>query len=145
VNELLMRLTAAMPMKQINLDKFLNESHQLGSTKVTETVCVQTPYLQRYFAGTFRDGSDLWLHRFLSADGDRHLHSHPFEFESIILHGGYTEEFIELDGSKKTRYSEPSRLQDWANSIGITGSSLKKRISLWGIEKALTTPKDRSK
>jgi len=36
-------------------------------------------------------------------------------------------------------------LQDWANSIGITGSSLKKRISLWGIEKALTTPKDRSK
>jgi hypothetical protein len=38
------------------------------------------------------------------------LHSHPFEFESIILNGGYIEEFIDIDGSKKMRDSVPSKL-----------------------------------
>lgn len=104
----LLRLTADMPMKQINLDKFLNESHELCGEKITETVCVPIPYLQRYYAGTFRDGSDLWLHRFLSNDGDRHLHSHPFEFQTVMLCGGYTEEFLTRDGSKDYRVTLPN-------------------------------------
>jgi len=121
MNNLLLRLTAAMPMKQINLDKFINVAI---SDNITETICIQSPYIQRYYAGTFRDGSDLWLHRFLSAEGDRHLHSHPFEFESIILHGGYTEEFIDIDGSKKTRESLPSpdsKLPELIDEVFIYG------------------------
>lgn len=84
----LLRLTADMPMKQINING--------------------AGYLQRYYAGTFRDGSDLWLHRFLSNDGDRHLHSHPFEFSSVMLCGGYTEEFIDRSGSKDHRFTIPN-------------------------------------
>lgn len=122
MNDLLLRLTAAMPMKQINiptngtaLDCPVNAINcQYDGDDLYHW---SQPYIQRYYAGTFRDGPDLWLHRFLSADGDRHLHSHPFEFESIILNGGYTEEFIDLDGSKKTRYSEPSRLSQLPTCI----------------------------
>ena len=84
----LLRLTADMPMKQINING--------------------QGYLQRYYAGTFRDGSDLWLHRFLSNDGDRHVHSHPFEFQSVMLCGGYTEEFITDDGSRDHRVTLPN-------------------------------------
>lgn len=68
----LMEISGPMPMKQINVNG--------------------KPYLQRYYAGTLQDGRDVWLHRFLSADGDRHLHNHPFEAESIVLSGGYAEE-----------------------------------------------------
>lgn len=69
--EILMYLTANMPMKQIDV---------LGR-----------PYLQRYFAGT-ADDSDIWVHRFLNCDGDRHLHNHPWRGISLVLHGGYTED-----------------------------------------------------
>lgn len=113
MNELLMRITAAMPMKQIDIDvmgAWIYVPLATGKEELHEGTIGSKPYLQRYYAGTFRDGSDLWLHRFLSADGDRHLHSHPFEFDSIILHGGYTEEFIDSEGVKKTRNSVPSKM-----------------------------------
>lgn len=71
-NQSMLDLTASMPMKQIDIDG--------------------EPYLQRYYAGTFASGEDLWLHRFISCDGDRHLHCHPFDARSIIMAGGYTEE-----------------------------------------------------
>jgi len=83
------------------------------------------PYLQRYFAGTFRDDVDLWLHRFLSSDGDKHLHSHPFNFTTIMLNGGYTEEFIKRDGSQDFRITLPDPesglpelLEEMLKSIG---------------------------
>lgn len=84
----MLRLTADMPMKQINING--------------------AGYLQRYYAGTFRDGCDLWMHRFLSSDGDRHVHNHPFEFQTVMLCGGYTEEFIDHNGSKDHRVSLPN-------------------------------------
>ena len=49
-------------------------------------------YLRRYYAGTFENDQDLWLHEFLTCDGERHLHCHPFESRSFIICGGYTEE-----------------------------------------------------
>ena len=91
MNDLLLELTAGMPMKQINFD-----FSKLG-------VDHSKPYLQRYFAGNFRDGVDLWLNRFLSNDGYRHLHSHPFEFNSVIINGGYKEEFLAENGQKVVR------------------------------------------
>lgn len=40
------------------------------------------PYLERYFIALNSDGSQVWLHRFLTPDGDRHFHTHPWhEFE----------------------------------------------------------------
>lgn len=50
------------------------------------------PYLQRHFAGTTVDDYDVFVHRFLSADGDEHLHSHPRDSYSLPLVGGYLEE-----------------------------------------------------
>lgn len=72
MNDELLALTASMPMKQIDVNG--------------------KPYLQRYYAGTTAKGDDLWIHRFLSSDGDRHLHSHPFNARSVVLCGGYLEE-----------------------------------------------------
>lgn len=67
----LMRFTEFAPMKQINI--------------------AGKPYLQRYYLGTTSSGLDMWVHRFLSCDPDRHLHNHPFEFHTMCLHGGYVE------------------------------------------------------
>jgi hypothetical protein len=67
--------------------------HQITATMPCKTIQVHgADYLRRYYAGTFKDGSDLWLHEFLSCDGDSHLHSHPFNARSVILHGWYDEE-----------------------------------------------------
>ena len=85
-NEKLIALTANMPCKQINLPKPMYQWD--------EKIRNDTPYIQRYYAGTFRDNKDLWLHRFLSGDSERHLHSHPFNFSTIIVNGGYSEEKI---------------------------------------------------
>jgi hypothetical protein len=79
-HEKLMVFTKYMPMKQINIDG--------------------KPYLQRYYVGTFMDGPDLWLHRILTGDGERHLHSHPFNFSTSMLAGAYTEEYLKPDGEK---------------------------------------------
>lgn len=50
-----------------------------------------TPYLERYFVGEQPDGTQHWLHHFLTADTDRHLHSHPWDATSTVLAGFYTE------------------------------------------------------
>lgn len=76
-HELMLELTRAMPHKLILVNG--------------------KPYLSRYYAGTFSDERDLWFHHFHSADGDRHVHSHPFSFTTTVLHGWYREE-IHNDG-----------------------------------------------
>lgn len=80
-NKSLLSFTADAPMKQINIDG--------------------KPYLQRYYMGTTADGWDMWVHRFLSCDPDRHLHNHPFEFKTVCLHGGYTEEIKTIKGVER--------------------------------------------
>lgn len=72
MNRLLMRLTRKRPMK---------------------TIEINGPYLERYYMGTVF-GRQLWLHRFLSSDGERHLHNHPWNATSIVLAGGYLEELV---------------------------------------------------
>lgn len=45
-------------------------------------------YLERYYIT-----KHIYLHRFISGDGDRHVHDHPWAWAfSIILLGGYLEE-----------------------------------------------------
>lgn len=72
INAQLLELSKAMPMKQINT--------------------AGQPYMQRHFAGRFKDGFDLLLHRWLSPDGEEHMHNHGFEFQSKIAVGGMTEQ-----------------------------------------------------
>lgn len=47
-----------------------------------------------------------------------------------------TNRYIEFDGERKC-------LMDWARSLQMDQASLAERISKWGIERALTTPKGR--
>lgn len=67
-----MAMTADMPMKTI--------------------VVNGEEYLQRYFAHMLADGTQVWYHRFLRNDSERHLHTHPWFARSTILVGGYVEE-----------------------------------------------------
>lgn len=84
-------LTATLPMKQIDIDG--------------------QPYLRRYHAARLGDGSDVWLHHFLSSDGDRHLHNHPWEALAIVLHGGYTE-IARRDGEPQVVRSHVAVVED---------------------------------
>lgn len=59
-------------------------------------------YLRRYFMCEHMDGGQEWIHQFVSRDGDRHLHSHPWHAVSTILVGEYLEEYLD-DGEKKER------------------------------------------
>ena len=71
----------------------INTLKQLSSGMPCKTIPINgKPYLNRYYAGTFADGRDLWLHEFLTSDSERHVHSHPFIFRSIVLSGQYIEE-----------------------------------------------------
>jgi len=74
-HEQLMLITRTMPMKTIQVNG--------------------EDYLERYFVGEL-NGTQEWLHRFLRADSERHLHSHPWDADSTILCGWYTEE-VALD------------------------------------------------
>ncbi len=71
-HEQLMEITAAMPMKTIQING--------------------QDYLQRYFAGYTADGGQHWFHRFLRSDSERHLHSHPWNGNSFVLCGVYKEQ-----------------------------------------------------
>ena len=73
----MMALTADMPMKTIEING--------------------EPYLERYFAHELADGTQVWYHRFLRNDPERHLHSHPWSAISTILCGKYSEQ-------RKTNY-----------------------------------------
>lgn len=50
-----------------------------------------TPYLERYYITTVF-GRQIWLHKFLRNDAERHVHDHPWTALSVILTGQYTEE-----------------------------------------------------
>jgi hypothetical protein len=39
----------------------------------------------------------LYLHFIFLPDDDRHLHSHPWRFSSLVLRGGYTEDLTDGD------------------------------------------------
>jgi hypothetical protein len=43
----------------------------------------------------------VYLHHIAERDMDLHPHSHPWHFISIILRGGYIEEWVKADGTKK--------------------------------------------
>lgn len=92
IHKILMRITRNRPMK---------------------TIDINGPYLERYYMGTVR-GRQLWLHRFLRADRERHLHSHPWIATSVMLTGWYLEECPRGHYERRAPWSRlritPSRL-----------------------------------
>lgn len=50
------------------------------------------PYLERYHVMSLPGGREVYLHRFVSSDGERHVHDHPFRGIAVILVGGYLED-----------------------------------------------------
>lgn len=92
-NEVMLSFTARMPCKEIIVNGEL--------------------YLRRHFMCERPDGGQEWIHQFLSQDGDRHLHSHPWHAVSTILVGHYTEEYMD-DGEIKTDtfYAEENNIID---------------------------------
>ena len=61
-----------------------------------------SPYLVRVYLGHWR-GWRIYLHRYVSADGERWLHDHPFSGLSLILSGGYVEEVLPHLGAESRR------------------------------------------
>lgn len=80
----LMLLTRTMPMKTIQVSG--------------------EDYLERYFVGVDVHGNQDWLHRFLRADSERHMHSHPWGADSTILCGMYVEQIQRHNGDKYEAY-----------------------------------------
>jgi hypothetical protein len=133
-HEKMLELTARMPMKQISIDcekvAAINGGPPMPDGAFDEewlgaTTKYKMPYLHRYYAGTFKDGKDLWLHNFRSEDSERHLHSHPFEFETIMLVGNYTEDYKQsMDGEITSRYTSPC---EW-RSLDISFERLLQKL-----------------
>ena len=120
-NAFMIELTAGMPCKQINIRKHWNHYYEIPE----EYKCVakfdaersswffDKPYLQRYYAGTTRDNKDVWIHRFLSGDSERHLHSHPFNCVSVMLSGRYDEERINRFTKSKDIVITTPNMSEW--------------------------------
>ena len=51
-------------------------------------------YLERYFIRELANGGRVYLHRFVSGDGDEEVHDHPWNGTAICLAGGYLEERV---------------------------------------------------
>jgi hypothetical protein len=89
-------------------------------------------YLQRWAVRTHRpsgeNGWRVYLHRFLTGDGDGH-HNHPWRWSfSIVLRGSYTEEYLDFSAQHRghlclwpCKYPEPptvrTRRVRWFNWI----------------------------
>ena len=61
------------------------------------------PYLVRIYLAHWR-GWRVYLHRFVTSDGERWLHDHPFTGCALVLAGGYWEEVLPALGGMKRLY-----------------------------------------
>ena len=92
INRLLFGLTAGLPCRLITLPS--------------------GPYLERYWLGRWF-GYTAYLHRFVSPDGERHLHNHPWHARSLVLAGGYVEEVV-TDLTAEGPLTERHRVRWWS-------------------------------
>jgi hypothetical protein len=114
-HEKMLELTAKMPLKQISIPDSVSMLDQLDMPEGAQNIVFdgfafqfEKPYLHRYYAGTFRDNKDLWLHNIRTSDSGRHLHGHPFDFWTMMLNGNYTEQYRRgPDGEIVTRITAP--------------------------------------
>lgn len=69
------------------------------------------PYMIRVYLGHWR-GWRLYLHRFVTSDGERWVHDHPFDGFAVVLTGGYIEEVLPALGAEPRGYQ-----RRWFNRI----------------------------
>ncbi len=85
-----------------------NALRQLVKNAPCKTIEINgKPYLRRYYLGTLECGSQQWVHEFLTADGERHFHSHPWQAVSRVIVGCYVEQeliFVK-DGHSKAYFT----------------------------------------
>lgn len=76
------------------------------------------PYLERYYMGELF-GVTFYLHRFVSADRERHLHNHPWGWaRALVLSGGYDEESVhDLTIATPTGCLIQTRRVNWWNRV----------------------------
>lgn len=67
----------------------------------------------------------IYLHKIMEDDGNRDLHDHPYPFASLILKGGYSEQFVRLERSVRDR-----------GLPGIASSRMTPK-GLWGRKKVI--------
>jgi hypothetical protein len=48
-------------------------------------------YMRRYWIHRAADGTSERYHHILVSDADPHMHDHPWDFDTLILDGSYTE------------------------------------------------------
>lgn len=49
-------------------------------------------YFQRFAIFEIQNFASLYIHKIYKADKDKHLHTHPWNFASVILKGSYVEQ-----------------------------------------------------
>ncbi len=98
MKQLLYKFTANKPCRLIDIDG--------------------APYLERYYLGTFL-GWTFYLHRFVSGDGDRSLHDHPWKRAvSVVLAGSYRESRLDYLNTEHTcGMNTTERVVRWFNII----------------------------
>jgi hypothetical protein len=86
-----------------------------------------TLYLRRFYIirkGPFK----LFLHNIRRSDSDRHLHDHPWDFDSICLKNGYIEYYgLGSDGNQATKvrmFSPFNLLRNKAEHTHIVRASI---------------------
>lgn len=88
----------------------------------------ETPYLIRIYMSHDERGGRTYLHKFLTSDGERWLHNHPFHAETEILSGGYVEERIKI-----LCHIEPGVYKLWhteGEAFAITGDTFHRIVSV---------------
>lgn len=79
-------------MKQTFPGRLAKHLHHIVRNRPMRLIMLNgKPYLERYYIGVVC-GRTIWLHHFLTSDGDRNVHDHPWSALSVILTGGYWEE-----------------------------------------------------
>jgi len=58
-------------------------------------------YLRRFYVGPEVRGWQLMLHKLCRPDRERIPHDHPWDFATLCLSGGYTEEVADAGGGAK--------------------------------------------
>lgn len=62
-----------------------------------------TPYLYRWHVVPRNDQGNVYFHIQVADDPERPLHDHPWDNQSVILSGGYTEIYRTLNGKPRIR------------------------------------------
>ncbi len=94
-------------------------------------------YMQRFFLWRNRNGNK-YLHHFLRSDDDPDPHNHPYDFTSIILSGGYIDEWYVYDNHRNPKLEGPRHYKVKKWTIQRRMANHTHRVHLIGNKKPWT-------